>query len=83
LFLKVVVLDKSPEFTEVLYTRTEILGNSYGNLAGQPVGIISVQRYPTGKDDLKCNISNLSQGSYIVKFYAGDVQSAGELMVIK
>jgi len=53
------------------------------NFVGQPAGIITDQSYQAGKHEVKCNISNLSPGSYIVKFKAGDFQTAGKLTVIR
>ena len=63
--------------------KAEKVNISICNLVGQSVGIISDQFYQSGKQDVKCNISNLSPGSYIIKFKAGDFLSAGKLTVIR
>jgi len=63
--------------------KADIVNISICNLVGQPVRTLTEQFYPSGTHELKCNISNLSPGSYIVKLLAGDFQSTGKLMVIR
>ncbi len=63
--------------------KAEKVNISICNLVGQPAGTLTDQFYPAGNHELKCNISNLSPGSYIVKLLAGDFQSTGKLMVIR
>lgn len=63
--------------------KAEKVNISICNLVCQSVGIITDQSYQAGKHEVKCNISNLSPGSYIIKFKAGDFQTTGKLTVIR
>ena len=63
--------------------KAEKVNISICNLVCQSVGIITDQSYQAGKHEIKCNISNLSPGSYIVKLMAGDFQTTGKLTVIR
>lgn len=53
------------------------------NLMGQREGIITDQYYQPGKHQLNCNITNLSPGSYLSIYKAGDVFKTGKLTVIR
>jgi uncharacterized delta-60 repeat protein len=53
------------------------------NIVGQPEGIITDRNYSSGEHQLKCNVSNLSPGSYIYTFKAGDFLTSGKLAVIR
>jgi hypothetical protein len=63
--------------------KAEKVNISICNLVCQSVGIITDQSYQAGKHEVKCNIRNLSPGSYIVKFKAGDFQTSGKVTVIR
>jgi hypothetical protein len=63
--------------------KAEKVNISICNLVGQALGTLTDQSYPAGNHELKCNISNLSPGSYIVKLMAGDFQTTGKLTVIR
>jgi hypothetical protein len=62
---------------------TEKVTISIFNLVGQTEGIITDQNYPSGKHQLKSNITNLSPGSYICTFKSGDFLTSGKLTVIR
>jgi hypothetical protein len=62
---------------------TEKVTISICNIVGQSEGIITDQNYPSGKHQLKSNVSNLSPGSYICTFKAGDILTSGKLTVIR
>jgi hypothetical protein len=53
------------------------------SLVGQTEGIITNQNYPSGKHQLKYNVSNLSPGTYIYTFKSGDFLTSGKFTVIR
>jgi hypothetical protein len=63
--------------------KTENVKISVCNLAGQPVAFITDQPYTTGNHEVKCNVGNLSSGSYIIQLMAGDFRATTRLVVIR
>jgi uncharacterized delta-60 repeat protein len=62
---------------------TENVTISICNLVGQAEGLITDQNYPSGKHQLKYNVSTLSPGCYICTFKAGDLLTSKKLVVIR
>jgi hypothetical protein len=50
---------------------------------GQPLGTITDQNYPAGKQVIHYDVSNLAVGNYLYKFRSGDFTAIGKITVIR
>ena len=53
------------------------------SIMGQPLGTVTDQNYPAGKQVIHYDVSNLAVGNYLYKFRSGDFTAIGKITVIR
>lgn len=53
------------------------------SIMGQPLGSVTDQNYPAGKQVVQYNVSNLLDGNYLYKLRSGDFTATGKFTVIR